>query len=222
MPSRTTSAGIPTSRIEAFSDGVIAILITIMVFDLKVPAFGRVLEGREVWSALIGLAPKLLAYLFSFVILGIMWANHHHTFHLIQKVDGKLLWLNLHFLFWLSLIPFPTSMVGANPRLPQSAALFGAVLTLMSLAYTLMRGYASRKRLMEHGERVADVIVRKVNRKVIRKSWIGTLAYAASVPLALWVHVGAAYACLLIQPVLFFIPDDIPEDGLDKEAPKLF
>lgn len=217
MADSNRTAGIPTVRVEAFSDGVIAILITIMVFDIKMPAFGRVLEGSEVWRALITLAPKLLAYLFSFIIMGIMWANHHHTFHLIQKVDSKLLWLNLHFLFWLSLIPFPTSMVGANPKLPQSAAIFGSVLFAMSLAYTLMRRYASAHHLMEHGERGTDRAVRKVNRKVIFKSWIGTAAYAASVPLA-FVHVYASYACLLVQPVLFFIPDGIPEDGIEVSA----
>jgi uncharacterized membrane protein len=208
---------ISTARLETFSDSVISILITLMVFDIKVPGFGRVLEHREVLGAMSIIAPKFIAYLFSFIVMGIMWVNHHHTVHLIQKVDSKLLWLNLHQLFWMSMIPFPTSMVGSNPLLPESAAIFGAVLTMNAVASLLMRRYAIRSGLMRHRRKIVNRHVFTLNKKAMTKGVIGVLANMASIPLA-YVSVYLAFACVLIPIVLFFIPDNIPEDGLDDGA----
>src|SRR5215210_7245954 len=106
---------------EAFSDGVIAIIITVMVLELKVP------EGDE-WSDLRGLVPIFLSYTLSFVFVGIYWSNHHHLLQAIKHVDGRVLWANLHLLFWLSLVPFVTAWMGANPLAPLPAALYGIVL----------------------------------------------------------------------------------------------
>ena len=97
---------ISTNRVEAFSDGVIAIVMTIMVFDIKLSNDVKHWSDKKELKELIVLVPQLVAYLFSFTVLGIMWLNHHHLFHLIKRVDEKFLWLNLHLLFWLSLIPF--------------------------------------------------------------------------------------------------------------------
>ncbi len=208
---------ITTTRVEAFSDGVIAILITLMVFRLEVPAFGKVLEGREVWQALHKMIPNFVAYLFSFITLAVLWANHHHTFHAIQKVDAPLLWLNLNFLFWTSLIPFPTSMVGAAPLLPEGAALFGGVLFMVTLSYTFMRLYAARHRLMEHGRRHTDRLMRRVNQRALTKGWISSAACLGSIPAA-YVSVYLAYACLLVQLILFFIPDHVDTEEEKAES----
>ena len=118
-------------RLEAFSDGVIAIIITIMVLELKVP------NGAEIIS-LRPLIPVLLSYVLSFVFLGIYWNNHHHLFKAVRKVDGRVLWANLHLLFWLSLIPFVTGWMGENHFAAWPVALYGVVLFFAGLAYFIL------------------------------------------------------------------------------------
>src|SRR5262249_23579563 len=119
------------ARLEAFSDGVIAILITIMVLELKVP------QGAT-WSALREVVPSVLTYVLSFVMLGIYWNNHHHMIHLVERVSGGMLWANLHLLFWLSLVPFVTAWMGANHYSAVPTALYGIVLALSGIAYTIL------------------------------------------------------------------------------------
>jgi uncharacterized membrane protein len=119
------------SRMEAFSDGVIAILITIMVLELKVPP-------RADPAALLPLIPIFLSYVLSFVFLGIYWNNHHHLLQAIKQVDGRVLWANLHLLFWLSLIPFVTGWVGENRFSAWPVALYGTVLMLAAVAYFIL------------------------------------------------------------------------------------
>src|SRR5436853_2709922 len=119
-------------RLEAFSDGVIAILITIMVLELKTP------QGTG-WNALQPILPTLLSYVLSFVFLGIYWNNHHHMFHTVDRVNGKVLWANLHLLFWLSLIPFGTGWVGENKLAPFPTAVYGVVLLLAAIAYVVLQ-----------------------------------------------------------------------------------
>ena len=120
------------SRLEAFSDGVIAILITIMVLELKTP------DGSG-WSALLSMQSVLLAYVLSFVFLGIYWNNHHHMLHAAQKVNGKVLWANLHLLFWLSLVPFVTRWMGETHLAPVPTAVYGIVLVACGAAYTILQ-----------------------------------------------------------------------------------
>jgi uncharacterized membrane protein len=121
-----------TSRLEAFSDGVIAILITIMVLELRTPA------GAD-WPALRHLAPQLCPYALSFVFLGIYWSNHHHMFQLTDHVTGGVLWANLHLLFWLSLVPFTTAWVGDTHLAPVPTAVYGVILVLAAIAYTMLQ-----------------------------------------------------------------------------------
>ena len=121
-----------TARLEAFSDGVIAILITIMVLELKVP------HGDD-WPALRQTVFTLLMYVLSFVYLGIYWSNHHHMFHATQHVSGAVLWANLHLLFWLSLIPFMTTWMGENHFSSLPTALYGGVLLAAAIAYTILQ-----------------------------------------------------------------------------------
>ena len=119
-------------RLEAFSDGVVAILITIMVLELKVP--------RGITAEALGpLLPVVSSYVLSFVFLGIYWNNHHHMLHMVDRVNGKILWANLHLLFWLSLVPFVTAYLGQNGASPLPTALYGAVLLLAAIAYTILQ-----------------------------------------------------------------------------------
>jgi len=120
------------NRLEAFSDGVVAILITIMVLELKVP------HGAD-WAALAPLFPVFLSYVLSFVYLGIYWNNHHHMLHTLRRVTGPILWANLHLLFWLSLVPFATGWMGENHFAPAPAALYGAVLLMAAIAYFVLQ-----------------------------------------------------------------------------------
>jgi uncharacterized membrane protein len=119
------------ARIEAFSDGVVAILITIMVLELKVP----LAAGPDALSPMI---PVLLCYLLSFVFLGIYWSNHHHLFQAVKKVDGRILWANLHLLFWLSLVPFVTAWMGENGFATWPVACYGIVLLCAAIAYYVL------------------------------------------------------------------------------------
>jgi uncharacterized membrane protein len=121
-------------RLEAFSDGVIAIIITIMVLELKVP------HGNDL-AALHPLMPVFLSYLLSFINLGIYWNNHHHLFQAVQHVNGRILWANLHLLFWLSLVPFVTAWTGENKFTALPVALSGVVLLFAAIAYSGLRVY---------------------------------------------------------------------------------
>ncbi|HKE58083.1 MAG TPA: TMEM175 family protein [Pyrinomonadaceae bacterium] len=120
-----------TGRMEAFSDGVIAIIITIMVLELRVP-------HEATFRALVPLAPVLLSYLLSFVFIGIYWSNHHHLLHIAEHVDGRALWANLHLLFWLSLVPFVTAWMGENHFAAVPVAIYGMILFLAGVAYTIL------------------------------------------------------------------------------------
>jgi uncharacterized membrane protein len=119
-------------RLEAFSDGVMAIIITIMVLEIKVP------HGSE-FSSLIPLIPVALSYVLSFTFIGIYWNNHHHLLHSTRKVNGNILWANLHLLFWLSLIPFVTGWMGENHFAPSTLSLYGVILLMSAVAYTILQ-----------------------------------------------------------------------------------
>jgi uncharacterized membrane protein len=178
-------------RLEAFSDGVIAILITIMVLELHVP------EGKEL-AALAPLIPVILSYILSFVFLGIYWNNHHHLFQVVKKVNGAVLWANLHLLFWLSLVPFVTGWMGENEFAAWPVALYGSVLWLSGLAYYLL----TRALLSLHDQDSALAAALKWNAKEI----ISLVVYAVAIPFAFvnsWIS-GGLYALVTI---IWLIPD---------------
>ena len=125
-------------RLAAFSDGVIAIVITIMVLELKIP------HGAD-WSALSGVAPNFASYVLSFIYLAIYWNNHHHLLHTVTRVDGVILWANANLLFWLSLIPAATAWLGENPLAPVPTAVYGLVLLMPAIAYVLLQWAILRK-----------------------------------------------------------------------------
>jgi uncharacterized membrane protein len=178
-------------RLEAFSDGVIAIIITIMVLELRVP------RGADL-HALAPLLPVLLSYLFSFVILGIYWSNHHHLLQAIKQVDGTVLWANLHLLFWLSLVPFVTAWMGENHFGPLPVACYGAVLFCAAIAYTIL----TRVLIRLHGG--DSVLATAVGSDL--KGKVSLVAYALAIPLAFvasWIA-GALYVAVA---VIWLVPD---------------
>ncbi len=122
-------------RLEAFSDGVLAIIITIMVLEIKLP------HGNDDFKALIPLLPVFLSYVLSFIYIGIYWNNHHHMLHSTEKISGSVLWANLHLLFWLSLIPFVTAWMGENHFAPNTMALYGVILLMAGVSYTILQHF---------------------------------------------------------------------------------
>jgi uncharacterized membrane protein len=179
------------ARVETFSDGVIAIIITIMVLELKVPHDSSP-------TALIPLVPVFLSYVLSFIYLGIYWCNHHHLFHAIEHVDGGVLWANLHLLFWLSLIPFATAWMGENHFAPWTLAMYGAVLLFAGIAYTIL----TIKLISLHGR---DSVLAIAMGKDF-KGKISVVIYLVAVPLAL-VKWWLACALYVLVAIMWLIPD---------------
>jgi uncharacterized membrane protein len=178
-------------RLEAFSDGVIAILITIMVLELKVP-------HEEGIAALRPLIPVFLSYVLSFIYLGIYWNNHHHLFQAVQHVNGSVLWANLHLLFWLSLVPFVTGWMGENNFGALPVALYGTVLLLSGAAYFIL----TRVLIAQHGE--DSTLAMAVGRDF--KGMVSLGIYAVAILLS---FVNSWVACLLyaLVAVMWLIPD---------------
>ncbi|MBA3827702.1 MAG: DUF1211 domain-containing protein [Taibaiella sp.] len=211
---------INTNRVESFSDGVISIIITIMVFNIKFPRVKTPYTSAELHAGLMVVAPNLITYLFSFLVIGILWLNHHHIYLMLQKVDEKLMWLNLHFLFWISLIPFPTSMLGGNPFLPESAAIYGGILFMSAFSFTIMRTYAMRHALMHNDNKVMEKKIKLVNNKAKLKNYIGMAAYFLSMPMA-YISVYISFVCFIIPPILFFIPDGIDDEVVAEQIAEI-
>ncbi|HKW47718.1 MAG TPA: TMEM175 family protein [Gemmatimonadaceae bacterium] len=180
------------TRLEAFSDGVIAILITIMVLELHAP------HGND-WSALGGSIPSLLTYLLSFVFLGIYWNNHHHMLQATEQINGATLWANLHLLFWLSLIPFATGWMDDSRNAAVPTAVYGIVLLLSAIAYTILL----RTILAAHSgknARLAEAIGSD------RKGKLSLLFYVAAIPLA-FVHPTISDALYVCVALIWLVPD---------------
>ena len=178
-------------RLEAFSDGVIAILITIMVLKLRAP------HGTEL-AALVPLLPVFMSYLLSFIYLGIYWNNHHHLLHLAARVNGSVLWPNLHLLFWLSLVPFVTSWMGENPREVVPAAAYGAVLLMAGVAYFILARALARL----HGPE--SKLARALGKDV--KGIVSVVLYALAIALAV-VDTRLAQALYVVVAVIWIVPD---------------
>ena len=179
------------SRLEAFSDGVIAIIITIMVLELKVP------HGTHL-SALLPLIPVFLSYVLSFLYLGIYWNNHHHLLHATAQIDGRILWANLHLLFWLSLVPFTTGWMGENHFAAAPSALYGAVLLMAAVAYWILQQLI-----------IASQGPDSLLQQAIGGDWKGKLSpvlYAAAIPLAFWWQ-WISLGLYVVVALLWLIPD---------------
>jgi uncharacterized membrane protein len=178
-------------RMEAFSDGVLAIIITIMVLELAAPHQANL-------AALVPLVPKFLSYLLSFVLLGIYWNNHHHLLQAIKHVDGRVLWANLHLLFWLSLIPFGTAWMGENNFAPWPVALYGIVMMLAAVAYYLL----TRSLIALHGK--DSVLATALGRDF--KGKLSIVICLCAIPLAFanrWV----AFGLYVLVAIIWLVPD---------------
>jgi uncharacterized membrane protein len=179
------------ARTEAFSDGVIAIIITIMVLELKVPHDVSL-------HAVFQLAPVFFSYVLSFIYVGIYWSNHHHLFHAVHKVNGSILWANLHLLFWLSLIPFVTGWMGENHFAALPVALYGVVLLCAAIAYLLL----SRRLISHHGD--DSVLAKAIGSDI--KGKVSLVFYIMGIGLST-VSVWLACACYVAVALMWLIPD---------------
>ena len=188
------------SRLEAFSDGVIAIIITIMVLELKVP------QG-ETFDALRPLIPVFLSYVLSFIYVGIYWNNHHHLLHTCEEVSGRILWSNLHLLFWLSLFPVTTAWVGEHHDQPVPSALYGLVLFMASIAYVILQSSI-----------IAAQGSNSLLKKAIGHDWKGkvsTVLYVVGVGLSFW-NASAGQIIYLLIALIWLIPDRRIEKAIVK------
>lgn len=209
---------VKTTRIEIFSDAVMAIIITIMVLELKLPEFNKNQSDYSVREYVVRLLPHLGAYSFSFIMVAIFWTHHHQLFNLLKKSDSFLLGQNLFFLFWMSLIPLATSILGAYPLLPFSTALYGIVMLMTTFTLSFMRAYTIKKQLV-HTDEVKEIEekIYEVSAADKTKNHIATTAYLLSVALA-FVSVYVSYFCFLIPIVLFLWPASIDEEKLSEKV----
>ena len=178
-------------RLEAFSDGVLAIIITIMVLEMKVP------HGADL-NALRPLLPIFSSYVLSFVYIGIYWNNHHHMLHAVQHVSGPILWANLHLLFWLSLFPFVTGWMGENHYAPAPAALYGCVLLMAAVAYTILQGVI----IASQGEQ--SLLAKAVGSDL--KGKLSIVLYAIAVPSA-FLGLQISEALYVLVALMWLVPD---------------
>ncbi|MFY9687760.1 MAG: TMEM175 family protein [Pseudolabrys sp.] len=178
-------------RLAAFSDGVIAIIITIMVLELKLP------HGAD-WATLAGLRPHFLSYVLSFIYLAIYWNNHHHLLHTVTRVDGLILWANSHLLFWLSLIPAATAWLGDNVPAPVPTAVYGVSLLMAAIAYYLLQ------QAIVHREGKRSVLAKALGNDL--KGKISPVLYLAAIALA-FVNAWLSIAIYVLVAVMWLVPD---------------
>ena len=181
-----------TNRLEAFSDGVIAIIITIMVLELRAPA-------QPTLAAAIKVAPVFISYALSFLVAAIMWVNHHHLVHAMHSVTARLLWSNLYLLFWMSLVPFVTDFMGKNYREPMAVAFYGLDLFLCATGFYLLRTELVRQ--SRH-----DSAMTEYHQRIQRKNALSGALYLLSVPLA-YVSIYASFFIFVLIPVMYFLPE---------------
>lgn len=178
-------------RLEAFSDGVFAVIITIMVFNIKVPASASL-------AALKSALPLFLTYTLSFLYVGIYWNNHHHLLHAAESVSGPVLWANLHLLFWISLAPFATAWMGQNLLAPAPVASYGFVMLFAGVAYFILT-----RILIAHHKENSKLAV-SIGRDT--KGQLSIVIYLVAIPLA-FVKTWAAYVCYVLVAVMWLLPD---------------
>ncbi|HEY1392521.1 MAG TPA: TMEM175 family protein [Methylibium sp.] len=191
-------------RLEAFSDGVIAIIITIMVLELKLPEHQVV---NSVWAdVILPMWPKLLAYLWSFVLVGLMWINHHHLLHSLSSASRPLAWLNLHLLFWMSLVPATTALIGDHPKLPGAVATYALVHGANTCGFLILRRYAQRL------SRTGQARGHSVHTAMFLRNIAGVLMYLGAAACAfLWLPL--AYALIAAVPLLFLSSPAMKEEA---------
>ncbi len=182
-----------TGRVEAFSDGVIAVILTIMVLELKAPETGD-------WAALVKLQLPLLNYILSFAVIAIFWVNHRTILGLVRRVDGSVLWANNNLLFWLSLVPLATAYMGQSKAAPLSVAVYGSLLAVTSASFGWLRFVVARQ------HRADEELARRHKQLHVKDAFVLCL-YVISVPLALFFSIKAAFFIFILVPALYFLPE---------------
>ncbi len=191
------------NRLEAFSDGVIAIIITIMVLEIKVP------HEVSVWS-ILNLAPIFLSYLISFIYIGIYWNNHHHLFSTVQRVNGRVLWANLHLLFWLSLIPFASGWMGENQFENLTVTFYGLILFFTAVAYYFL----TLSLVKNHGKE--SILSKAIGNK--NKERVSLFLYLFATPISIW-YPYLAFGIYTVVAIIWLYPDIRIEKALEKHTP---
>jgi len=180
------------TRLEAFSDGVIAIIITIMVLEIKIPHGGT-------WLTLVSMWPEFLCYLLSFIYIGIYWGNHHHLLHTVNKVHSSILLANLNLLFWLSLVPVVTGWMGQNDFSSDTVACYATLLILTGISYTILQFT-----ITQHNQFSPEMV--EAMRKQKRKGYISTVCYAAAIPMA-YIYPLLSAGLFLLVSIMWLVPD---------------
>lgn len=194
---------ITTSRIEAFSDGVFAIVITLLAFQFKVPKFTMEATIQQNFHELLKLSPHFVSFVFSFLFVAVFWINHHQLFHTIKEADRKLLWYNIHLLFWITIIPFPTAMVGDHPQTPVAIMSLAFVLMMATLAAYIVRRYSYfRASLVDENlsiDSIKDGLYKNIAAIVLNFAAILIAPYSVKV----------CYIIFIIVLALFIIPQKL-------------
>jgi uncharacterized membrane protein len=185
---------------EAFSDAIFAIIMTLLVLELRIPEFEGHATNAEIMHALIEIAPSFISFGITFLVLAVFWVNHHQFFHFIKRSDRALLWLNNFLLFWLCFLPFPTAILGRNPTNTTAVMLFGGALFLAASSFTIMSHYVYFKSHL-----FSDAFLLPERNAQFRRSLIGVICYGLSVALAP-VSVYLSIAIFVIVPLYYFVP----------------
>ncbi|MCC7222446.1 MAG: DUF1211 domain-containing protein [Chitinophagales bacterium] len=191
------------TRIEAYSDAVFAIILTILVLELKIPHTEGHLSETELYAKLYHLLPTLVSWVISFLVVSTFWLHHHNLLRMASKADYAMIWINNIFLLFMSLIPFPAALMGSYPHLPFAVASFGMVMLFSSLLLNLFYHYITTHYLSHRYDKAA------VQRNVRRSFWIGPLLFGVAT-LSAWIHPYLALCLYAIVPILFVLPLDRP------------
>jgi uncharacterized membrane protein len=194
---------ISTNRIEAFSDGVFSIVITLLAFQFKVPNFTFEATVNQNFHELLKLSPNFIGFVFSFLFVAVFWVNHHQLFHTIKEADRKLLWYNIHLLFWITIIPFPTAMVGDHPKIPAAIMSLAFVLMMASLAAYIVRRYSYFKASLVDENLSPDSIKDGLNKNLV--AIILNLTAILVAPYS----VNICYVIFIVVLALFIIPQKL-------------
>lgn len=191
---------VSTTRIEAFSDGVCAIVMTLLAFQFKVPTFTPNVPIEQNFNELLEVSSNFISFVFSFIFVAVFWVNHHQLFHSIKEADRKLLWLNINLLFWITIIPFPTNMVGDHPFIPLPAICLGVVLLMVSVSSYLVRQYSFKRATIAHENSAARIIKDGLTQNLV------AIALNITAIATAFISVKISHVIFLLVLIIFSIP----------------
>ena len=194
---------IPLSRIEAFSDGVIAIIITLMILEIKIPTIDSNSTSADIWTKVYAMLNPFVAYVLSFVMVGVLWVNHHQFLRQLKHADRNLLWYNLHLLFWMSILPIPTNFLGQDFKRPEITALYGFVMFMCAFAFLLMREYVNRRPHL-FIDNLSEDLRKKARRKLISSAVLYFISIFAG-----YISIYISLGIFVLIPAAYFIPTNI-------------